>query len=138
MQAMYDLVGDKIQEIFDAQVVDIGIVRPRGRADATIPYAIERGVRFPRRAARRFGAPVTRQIIETRAARRSSMTSTHWSEDTASDDRSSRARRLKSVLFAPLVVGGEVRGRISLQNLDRTDAFTEADVRLLTHARRRA
>ena len=26
MQAMYDLVGDKIQEIFDAQVVDIGIL----------------------------------------------------------------------------------------------------------------
>ena len=25
MQAMYELVGDKIQEIFDAQVVDIGI-----------------------------------------------------------------------------------------------------------------
>ena len=25
MQAMYDLVGDKIQEIFDAQVLDIGI-----------------------------------------------------------------------------------------------------------------
>ena len=25
MQAMYDLVGDKIQEIFDAQVVDIGL-----------------------------------------------------------------------------------------------------------------
>ncbi len=28
MQAMYDLVGDRIQEIFDAQVVDIGIVDP--------------------------------------------------------------------------------------------------------------
>src|SRR6185437_17065900 len=25
MQAIYDVVGDKIQEIFDAQVVDIGI-----------------------------------------------------------------------------------------------------------------
>ena len=25
MQAMYELVGDKIQEIFDAQVVDIGL-----------------------------------------------------------------------------------------------------------------
>ena len=25
MQAMYDLVGDKIQRVFDAQVVDIGI-----------------------------------------------------------------------------------------------------------------
>ena len=29
MQAMYELVGDKIQEIFDAQVVDIGIVDVR-------------------------------------------------------------------------------------------------------------
>ena len=25
LQAMYELVGDKVQEIFDAQVVDIGI-----------------------------------------------------------------------------------------------------------------
>ena len=25
MQSMYDLVGDKIHEIFDAQVVDIGL-----------------------------------------------------------------------------------------------------------------
>ena len=28
MQAMYDLVGDKIQEIFDAQVVDIAVYDP--------------------------------------------------------------------------------------------------------------
>ena len=32
MQAMYDLVGDRLQEIFDAQVVDIGILdRDDGR-----------------------------------------------------------------------------------------------------------
>ena len=46
MQAMYDLVGDRIQEIFDAQVVDIGIFD----FDAGLiryPYMIERGVRFP-------------------------------------------------------------------------------------------
>ena len=29
MQAMYDLVGDRIKEIFDAQVVDIGILDQR-------------------------------------------------------------------------------------------------------------
>ena len=44
MQAMYDLVGDKIQEIFDAQIVDIGSYdldsEPR-----RFPYSIERGVR---------------------------------------------------------------------------------------------
>ena len=38
----------------------------------------------------------------------------------------------KSVLFVPLVVGGEATGRISLQNIDREHAFSESDVRLLT------
>ena len=38
----------------------------------------------------------------------------------------------KSVLFVPLVVGGEATGRISLQNLDHEHAFTDADARLLT------
>src|SRR6185437_2115133 len=46
MQAMYDLVGDKIQEIFDAQVVDIGIVDASSGL-IRFPYTIERGVRFP-------------------------------------------------------------------------------------------
>ena len=31
MQAMYDLVGDRIQAIFDAQVVDIGVVDAASR-----------------------------------------------------------------------------------------------------------
>ncbi len=46
MQAMYELVGDKIRDIFDAQVADIGIYD----LDAGVvhyPYSIERGVRFP-------------------------------------------------------------------------------------------
>ena len=46
MQSMYDLVGDKIHEIFDAQVVDIGLYDAlAGRI--SYPYTIERGVRFP-------------------------------------------------------------------------------------------
>ena len=50
MQAMYDLVGDRIQEIFDAQVVDIGILDPASEL-IHFPYTIERGVRFPDEAA---------------------------------------------------------------------------------------
>ena len=46
MQAMYDLVGDRIQEIFDAQVVDIGII-DREAGLVQYPYTIERGERFP-------------------------------------------------------------------------------------------
>ena len=38
----------------------------------------------------------------------------------------------KSVVYAPLVVGDEARGVISLQNLDRENAFSDGDVRLLT------
>ncbi len=46
MQRMYELVGDKIQEIFDAQVVDIGILDSEAGV-IRFPYTIERGVRFP-------------------------------------------------------------------------------------------
>ena len=56
-----------------------------------------------------------------------------WLDD-ARDDRPVvvQGEPAKTVLFAPLIVGDEVRGRISLQNLDREDAFSESDVRLLT------
>ena len=40
------MVGDKIQEIFDAQVVDIGIF-DFAAGLMRYPYTIERGVRFP-------------------------------------------------------------------------------------------
>ena len=39
---------------------------------------------------------------------------------------------VRSALFVPLVVGGRATGVISLQNVDRTHAFTEDDQRLLT------
>ena len=45
MQAMYDLVGDKIQEIFDAHSVDIGLYDFESEM-VNYPYAIERGVRL--------------------------------------------------------------------------------------------
>ena len=125
MQAMYDLVGDKIQEIFDAQVVDIGVY---DKAPALIhfPYTIERGVRFPDEPMKLIG--FRRHVIETgqpllinRDARARS-----GRARSAGDHR--RASRPKSVLFAPLVARRRCRGVISLQNLDREDAFSQADV----------
>ena len=43
MQAMYDLVGDRLQEIFDAQVVDIGVL-DEAAALIHFPYTIEKGI----------------------------------------------------------------------------------------------
>src|SRR5205823_14852531 len=45
MQAIYDVVGDKIMEIFDAQVVDIGTL-DLAAGVTHYPYIIERGVRI--------------------------------------------------------------------------------------------
>ena len=130
-QAIYDVVGDKIQEIFDAQVVDIGIF-DFAAGLTRYPYTIEKGVRFPAdRRAPISGSPLNLQVIQTKAP-------VLVNDVPASELERGEALPVVqgepalSVLFAPLITGDEVRGRISLQNLDRTNAFTENDVRLLT------
>ncbi|HEU4673238.1 MAG TPA: GAF domain-containing protein [Candidatus Limnocylindrales bacterium] len=127
MQAMYDLVGDKIQEIFDAQVVDIGILDP---TDGLVhfPYTLERGVRFPDEPHEPVG--FTAQVFSTRQPILVNDVPAWELEHGATPVV--QGEPSLSVLFAPLIVGSEVRGRISLQNIDRTNAFSESDVRLLT------
>jgi GAF domain-containing protein/CheY-like chemotaxis protein len=129
MQAMYDLVGDKIAEIFDAQVVSIAIVDAAAGV-FTSPYTIERGVRlsdepFP------LGGGFSGHVLESRKPLLVNADPSGWLADRGIDVVAMGEMPL-SVLFAPLVVGDEVRGVISLQNLDHEYAFTDADVRLLT------
>ena len=45
MQAMYDLVGERLAQIFDAQTVDIGVV-DTAAGQIWFPYSIERGERL--------------------------------------------------------------------------------------------
>ena len=128
MQAMYDLVGDRLQEIFDAQVVDIGVL-DEGAGLIRFPYSIERGVRFPDEPIEIIG--FRRHVIQTREP---FLADENLDELT---DRFGQPRVLqgeppKSSLFVPLLVGGKATGVISLQNLDREHAFSDADVRLLT------
>ena len=128
MQALYDVVGDKIQEIFDAQVVDIAVY-DREAGFLHFPYTIERGVRFPDEPIPLIG--FRKHVIETREPL------------LIAEDARARAAEYgnplvlqgeaaKSEVFAPLIVGDEAKGVISLQNLDREHAFDESDVRLLS------
>ncbi|HYM83872.1 MAG TPA: GAF domain-containing protein, partial [Candidatus Dormibacteraeota bacterium] len=128
MQSMYDLVGDKIQEIFDAQVVDIGIY-DLASGVARYPYTIERGVRYPDEPGPIAG--FGRIVLETRGPILVNDVAA-WEAEHHTAPVLVQGEPALSVLFAPLMVGDEVRGRISLQNVDRTGAFTEADLRLLT------
>ncbi len=127
-QAIYDLVGDKLQEVFDAQVVDIAVYdEPSGVLH--FPYTIERGVRFPEETLELIG--FRKHVMETREPL---LIEEGWS---ALAERYGNPQVLsgeapKSALFVPLVVGGRATGVISLQNVDRTHAFDEGDQRLLT------
>ena len=130
MQSMYDLVGDKIQEIFDAQVVDIGIFDVEANL-TRYPYAIERGVRYPDDPTPISDSPLTQQLLTTRAAVLVNDVQA-WERAQGITWPVTQGEPSRAVLMVPMTVAGEVRGRISLQNLDSTDAFSDADVRLLT------
>jgi signal transduction histidine kinase/DNA-binding response OmpR family regulator/putative methionine-R-sulfoxide reductase with GAF domain len=127
MQSMYDLVGDKLQEIFDAQVVDIGILDYEAGV-TRFPYAIERGVRYPDEPTPFTDA--TRALIAERAPVVIDDIPA-WEQDHGAMPVV-QGEASKSLVRVPMIVGGDVRGTISLQNLDRTHAFSDADVRLLT------
>jgi GAF domain-containing protein len=126
MQAIYDLVGDKIREIFDAQVVIITIIDYQADTHH-IRYMLEDGVRyypdpFP------LAAHMIRMIEKPEPVLlNTSQSIKEYGMQTLDETKPS-----KSVLGVPLVSGGVVRGVISLQNLDREYAFDEEDVRLLS------
>ncbi len=127
MQSMYDLVGNKIQEIFDAQVVTIGIFDLENDL-VRFPFVLERGVRFPDSPFPIVG--FSRQVLDTGQILLVNDVD-DWDREHGQNSPIIQGEKPKSVLFAPLTLGGTVRGRISLQNLDRTGAFSDSDVRLL-------
>ncbi len=129
MQAIYDAVGDKIQEIFDAQVVDIAIF-DWATGLMHFPYAIERGVRFPDAPIPIDRSPITQRLLEDRAPLRIDDIPARIAK--GEEFQIAQGEPALAVLAVPLFSGDEIRGRISLQNLDRTNAFSESDLRLLT------
>src|SRR5215212_7553155 len=127
MQAIYELVGDKIQEIFNAQSVLIATF-DRASGLASIPYNFEMGQRFStnpypftglHKELMQHGKTVL--INENAEQKIKEMGMVQLSGTQVS----------KSLLFVPLNSGNEVNGAISLQNIEREHAFSEADVRLL-------
>ncbi len=127
LQAIYDAVGDRVRDVFDAQVVDIGIYDETSGL-LHFPYAIERGVRFPDEPIGLIG--FRKHVMETREPLMIAE-STPELADRYGNPYVLSGEPVKSVLFVPLVVGGRATGVISLQNLDRTHAFGEDDQQLL-------
>ncbi len=127
MQGIYELVGEKIREIFDAQVIDIVIYDPKANLIED-RYAYEKGDRtmLGPREVKGF----RKHVIETKQL-------------LLHNEKVERAMREfgneiligeipKSQVYVPMITGNEVKGVISLQNLDHEHAFTNSDTSLLT------
>jgi GAF domain-containing protein/CheY-like chemotaxis protein len=127
VRAIHQLVGDKLRDVFDAQAVLIGLFDHEKQVEV-FTYNFEKGKHFD--APPRAFNQTRRHLIETRQTvfnnRITPESITRTGAQAIGD-----SQMPKSVIFVPMVVGDEVKGYVSIQNVDRFDAFTDADVRLL-------
>ncbi len=127
MQAIFDLVGDKIRQIFDAQVV---VIKTFNLTQRTFQerYAYEKGQLFGAGQELPFNKLYERMV----QTRQSVLINRDAAQQSVELGLITEGEMPKSMVFVPLVVGEQVKGVISLQNIDQEQAFSEADVRLLT------
>ncbi len=129
MQAIYDLVGDRLRDTFNAQVVMISQYDPQSHK-IFHHYAIERG--------QHLTIPGWHAIDTSRGeivrTRRPFMINGQEIIDVLEAQKMHVVPGTevpKTWLGVPLLVGNEARGIVSLQNLDIENAFSASDIDLL-------
>lgn len=127
IQGIYDLVGEKIRKVFNAQVVDI-VTYDRSANLIEDRYAYEKGDRTLLGAREPKG--FRRHVLDTGQVLL--INRDVDGQRVVYDNTVLVGQSAKSVLFVPMIAGGKTTGVISLQNTDQEDAFTESDVKLLT------
>ena len=130
-QSIINLVGDKLTEIFNAQCTVISLYLSETR-EVEHRYAIERGERLDLFLQER-AHPIDKFRQEVVETRKPYLINENYAHIAAKLDEATilEGDEPKSLLFMPMIVGSEVKGIISLQNLDIENAFSESDVRLL-------
>ena len=127
MQAIYDLVGNKIQELFDAQAVIIASFDHENGFEH-FKYHIEKGI---------ISIPDSRPFDKLRHHLIQTGQKIIINEST-DEIRAQFGLKVipgtempKSMVFVPLIVGDKVTSYVSLQNVDKENAFSESEIRLL-------
>ncbi|HEX5809898.1 MAG TPA: GAF domain-containing protein, partial [Anaerolineales bacterium] len=127
MQDIYDLVGDKVREIFDSQSVLI-VKYDHANELSHIVYNLEKGQRF-------YTKPYPFTGLHRELIRTGQTILIDENADAYQEKWGMRllpgTERSKSMLFVPLNSGNGVYGTISLQNIEKEHAFSDSDVRLL-------
>ena len=127
IQAIYDLVGNRIRELFDAQVVGIATFDHEKQTE-NIQYLIEKGERY-------YPAPRPLNTLRKHLIQTKEKVLINKNFEAVAEAFGMKkipgTEHPKSALYVPLVIGEKVTGNISIQNIDRENAISESDVRLL-------
>lgn len=131
LQAIYNLVGDKVRDLFDAQVVAIATFDADMDRES-FKYTFEDGKRYYPQS---WPIDKIRQrLIKTRRLINISENSEEaFTTITGESPKAIPGTPFpKSMVFVPLTIGDVVKGYVSLQNLDREHAFSDSDIQLLS------
>ena len=131
LQGIYDLVGNRLRDLFDAQVTGIYSFNHETGMEH-FHYLFEDGERL-------YPEPRPLNQIRYWIIKNKSLLHVNEDADNKIQDITGEkhvavpgTRLPKAMLFVPLSVGTDVKGCLSIQNLDRENAFSDSDVRLLS------
>ena len=128
MQGIYNLVGDRVQKLFNAQVVLIATFDHEKKLE-DFNYHFEKG---------EISHPNPRPFDKVRKHLIDTGQNILINEDLTKAVAEYGMRVIpgtempKSILFMPLKTGDKINGYVSLQNIDKEHAFSFTDVRLLS------
>lgn len=126
--AIFEMVGDRICSLFpETQTM---VIRTFDQATGLEhwQYAIEKGVRLKNETQPIIWA--NQQLLSTK---KPFIVNENYVETAKKYGSTgvSKGQSPKSAIFVPMIVGDDVKGSLSLQNIDKENAFSETDIRLL-------
>lgn len=126
IQTIYELIGEQTREVFHVDVVDM-VIYDQESGLLSMPYSFEKGDRSVMTPKSPYG--FRRKVMETKEPL---LINHNFKEEALKNDNPLLTGEWpKSALFMPLITGEKVTGVLSIQDLDREEAFTPSDVRLL-------
>lgn len=128
-QSIFTMVGDRICSLFpETQTMVIRTFSQENQIEQW-QYAIEKGIKLKNESQPLIWA--NKQLL---VSKKPILINKNYLETARKFGGSgvSKGQPPKSAVFVPMIVGDEVKGSLSLQNVDKENAFTEADVRLLS------
>jgi len=126
IQAIYELIGEKLCKVFDVDVIDI-VLYDSSTNLITMPYSFEKGDRSVIDPREPYG--FRKHVLKTR---KPLLINRDFEENARQyNNPLITGEWPKAALFVPLITEGKAIGVISIQDLDKDDSFSDSDLRLL-------